>query len=185
MNTADLEALLDGAEESDVLEFKGPMDWHQSIIKDILAMANVQDGGRIIIGVVDRTYERIGLTDAQVSTYDLETIQDRVASFADPRVEFRVDFVSDRNGLNFVVIDVRPFETIPVVCRRDGADLREGDIYYRSRSGRPASARVSKSADMRDIIEVAITRSRRRLSSIGFVPMEEAAYDYDAELGGL
>lgn len=185
MNTAEFEALLDGAEESDVLEFKGPMVWEQSIIKDILAMANVQDGGRIIIGIVDGTCERIGLTQAQISTFDFETIQDRVASFADPRVEFRVDLVSDRNGLNFIVIDVRPFETIPVVCRRDGADLREGDVYYRSRSGRPASARVRKSADMRDIIEVAITRSRRRLSSIGFVTKENSEYDYDSELGGL
>ena len=185
MNTVDLEALLDGAEESDVLEFKGPMEWHQSLIRDILAMANVQDGGRIVIGVADRTYERIGLTAAQVSTYDLEAIQDRVANFADPRVEFRIDFVADRNGLDFVVIDVHSFETIPVVCRRDGADLNKGDIYYRSRTGRPASARVSNSADMRDIIEVAITRSRRRLSGIGFVPMEDARYDYDTELGGL
>ena len=185
VHTVEFEALLDGAEESDVLEFKGPMDWHQSLIRDILAMANVQDGGRIVIGISDRTYERIGLTAVQVATYDLEAIQDRVASFADPRAEFRIDVVADRNGLNFVVIDVRAFETTPVVCRRDGAGLSEGDIYYRSRTGRPASARVKSSADMRDIIEVAITRSRRRLNGIGFVPREEAGFDYDTELGGL
>jgi predicted HTH transcriptional regulator len=185
MNTEEIEALLDGAEESDVLEFKTAMDWNQSLIRDILAMANVQDGGRIVVGVADQTYDRVGLSAAQIATYDLETMQDRVSAFADPRVEFRVDVAADRNGLQFVVIDVRPFETVPVVCRRDGADLNEGDIYYRSRSGRPASARVQRSADMRDIIEVAITRSRQRLTGIGLVPPQNLGPDYDEELGGL
>jgi predicted HTH transcriptional regulator len=185
LKTEDFEALLDGAEESDVLEFKTAMDWHHSLIRDILAMANVQDGGQIVIGIADRTHDRIGLTQANIATFDLEAMQDRVASFADPRVEFRIDLVEDGNGKRFVVIDVRPFETIPVVCRRDGEGLNEGDIYYRSRAGRPASARVRRSADMRDIIEVAITRSRRRLSGIGLAPLRDDGPDYDNELGGL
>jgi predicted HTH transcriptional regulator len=185
VNTDELETVLEGAEETDALEFKTAMDWHQSLIRDILAMANVQDGGRIIIGIEDGTYARIGLTDGQIATYDTETMQDRVAAFADPRVEFRTEVVSDRQGLRFVVIDVRSFATIPVICRRDGADLNEGDIYYRSRTGRPASARVKVSADMRDIIEVAINRSRKRLARIGFNPETEGGPDYDQELGGL
>ncbi|MEI7610392.1 MAG: ATP-binding protein [Rhodospirillaceae bacterium] len=185
MNTDELEALLAGAEETDALEFKTAMDWQQSLIRDILAMANVQDGGRIVIGIADGTHARIGLTDDQIATYKTETIQDRVAAFADPRVEFRREVVSDRQGLKFIIIDVRPFETIPVVCRRDGADLKEGDIYFRSRTGRPASARVKRSADMRDIIEVAITRSRQRLARIGFTPIPDTGPDYDQELGGL
>ncbi len=185
MNTDQLEALLEGAEETPSLEFKAAMNRHQSLIRDILAMANVQDGGRIVIGIEDRTHARIGLTAEQIATYDVETMQDRVAAFADPGVEFRTEVINDRQGLRFVVIDVRPFETIPVICRRDGADLNEGDIYYRSRSGRPASARVKGSADMRDIIEVAITRSRQRLARIGFNPRLEGGPDYDQELGGL
>ncbi len=185
MNTKEFEALIDGAEESDVLEFKTAMVWDNSLIRDILAMANVQDGGRIVVGIADRTYHRVGLTAAQIATFDHESMQDRVANFADPSVEFRIDLVADANGLQFVVIEVRPFETTPVVCRRDGDGLNEGDIYYRSRAGRPASARVRRSADMRDIIEVAITRSRRRLSGIGLVPQKDPGPDYDDELGGL
>ena len=185
MNTDEFEVLLDGAEESDVLEFKTAMDWHKSLIRDILAMANVQDGGRIVVGIDDGTLARVGLTPEQLATYDREAIQDQVAHFADPRVEFRIDKVADRNGFQFVVIEVRPFETIPVVCRRDGAGLNEGDIYSRSRTGRPASARVKSSADMRDIIEVAITRSRRRLAGIGLLPPLQPGPDYDEELGGL
>jgi hypothetical protein len=138
-----------------------------------------------VIGIADRTYARIGLTPVQIATYELETLQDRVASFADPRAEFRMDVTADRNGLQFVVIEVRSFETTPVICRRDGEGLHEGDIYYRSRTGRPASSRVRRSADMRDIIEVAITRSRRRLSDIGFAPRDDAGPNYDEELGGF
>ena len=185
MNTDELEALLEGAEETYALEFKTAMDWSQSLIRDILAMANVQDGGRIVIGITDDTHARKGLSDDHIATYNTETIQDQVAAFADPRVEFRTEVVRDRQGLKFIVIDVRPFETIPVVCRRDGKDLNEGDIYYRSRTGRPASARVKRSSDMRDIIEVAMARSRQRLSRIGFVPKPDTGPDYDQELGGL
>lgn len=54
MNTAELEALITGAEETDVLEFKGAMSWDRNtFVKDILAMANVIDGGRIVVGVED------------------------------------------------------------------------------------------------------------------------------------
>lgn len=185
MNTDQFETLLEGAEERDSLEFKTAMNWHQSLIRDILAMANVQDGGLIVIGIEDETYTRVGLTDEQISTYNSETLRDRVAAFADPRVEFRVEVVKDRQGLKFVVIDVKPFETIPIVCRRDGSQLNEGDIYFRSRTGRPASARVSLSADMRDIIEIAIVRSRQRLAGIGFQPQAGSGPDYDQELDGL
>jgi predicted HTH transcriptional regulator len=185
VNTDEFEILLEGAEETDALEFKTAMGWHKSLIRDILAMANVQDGGRIVIGIADTTYERIGLTAEQIATYDLEAMQDRVAAFADPRVEFRREVVSDRQGLRFILIEVRPFETVPVVCRRDDDGLNAGDIYYRSRTGRPASARVKSSADLRDIIEVAITRSRRRLARVGFVPRPDSGPDYDKELGDL
>lgn len=117
MTTDELEALLEGAEETDALEFKAAMGWHQSLIQDILAMANVQDGGRIVIGIADGTYLRTGLTDEQIASYDIETMQDRVAAFSDPRVEFRSEVVSDHRGLRFILLEVRPFETTPVVCR--------------------------------------------------------------------
>lgn len=185
MNTQELEALLDGAEETDVLEFKGAMTWNLSLIRDILAMANVQDGGRIVIGVADETYEREGLSDEQIASFDQETVRDRVSEFADPRVELRIQNVMDEQGLAFVVIEIGPFDTIPVICKRDGADVRRGDIYYRSRSGRAASARVRDSADMRDIIEVAIVRSQRRLARVGLRAGAVAGYDYEAEIGDL
>lgn len=69
MNTEDVEALLSGAEETDALEFKGAVPWDRNLfVKDILAMANVIDGGRIVIGVEDGTFRRLGLAPEQVAT---------------------------------------------------------------------------------------------------------------------
>ncbi|PXA89507.1 ATP-binding protein [Caulobacter sp. D4A] len=185
MNTDELEALLNGAEETDTLEFKGAMAWdRQSLVRDILALANVIDGGRIVIGVEDNTYARQGLTPEQIATFDAEVMRDQIAPFADPRVVFRRIVAADRQGLQFVIIDVSPFDEGPVICKRDGTEVNAGTIYFRSRTRRPQSARVDNSADMRDIIERAAALAARRLRRLGFVA-EQGDQDYDAELGGL
>ncbi len=198
MTTDELEALIEGGEETDSLEFKGAMTWDvRTLVRDILAMANVIDGGRIVIGVEDETFVRQGLLEDQVQSYNLDIMRDQVAPYADPNVQFRCAIVTGQDGLRFAVIDVASFETVPVLCRRDGPDVNRGDIYFRSRSGRPSSARVNNSSDMRDIIEAATMRSARRLGRLGFVansatvhPIAEPfdavqLYDYDAELGDL
>ncbi|HEY1607557.1 MAG TPA: ATP-binding protein [Allosphingosinicella sp.] len=186
MDTQELEALLTGAEETDTLEFKGAVAWDRSLfVKDILAMANVIDGGRIVVGVEDKNFERAGLTDEQLASYTIDQMRDGIAPFADPRVVFRIEKVSDTAERNYVVIEVSPFEDVPVICHRDGADVTAGTIYFRSRTRRPESAPIASSADMRDMVERAAALSLRRLRRIGFVPEGEAGPDYDAELGGL
>lgn len=186
MNTEDIETLLTGAEETDALEFKGAVSWDRSLfVKDILAMANVIDGGRIVVGVEDGTFAKIGLSPEQIASYKIDEMRDGIAPFADPRVVFRMEAVADSAGLQFVVIEVSPFEDVPVICRRDGADVRAGVVYFRSRSRRPESAAVSNSSDMRDLVERSAALSARRLRRIGFVPELEPGPDYEAELGGL
>lgn len=185
MNTQELENLLAGAEETDTLEFKGAVAWNRNLfVKDILAMANVIDGGRIVVGVEDGTFVRQGLSAAQIASFDVDEMRDGIAPFADPRVVFRVECVADAAGLNYIVIEVQPFDDVPVICRRDGADVRAGVVYFRSRTRRPESAAVGNASDMRDIVERAAALSARRLRRTGFVPDADGP-DYDAELGGL
>lgn len=186
MNVKEVEALLTGAEETDTLEFKAAVSWDRNLfVKDILALANVIDGGRIVVGVEDGTYVRQGLTREQQLSFHNDTMRDAMAPFADPRVLFRSEVVQDAQGLSYVIIDVSPFEDIPVICRRDGADVRAGVIYFRSRARRPASAPISNSSDMRDLVERAAALSTMRLHRIGFAPRLQSEPDYDAELGGL
>ena len=186
MTTDELESLLDGAEETDTLEFKGAMSWERySLTRDILAMANVLDGGTIIVGIEDQTLARQGLGDDQCSSFNIEEMRDQVAPFAHPEVEFRCEIVTDRIGLQFAVIQVSPFRDIPVICAKDAKGLNAGDIYFRSRRRRPESVRISSSTEMRDIIEAAIVRRSANLNRVGLVPATLDRYDYESELGGL
>lgn len=186
MNTEDLEKILSGAEETDTLEFKAANPWSLRLfVRDILAMANVLGGGRIVVGVENETFARQGLTQEQADSYVYDEMRDGIAPFADPRAIFRMYKVHDAEGLLFVVIDVASFEDVPVICRQDGHDVNAGAIYFRSRSRRPESARVNNSVDMRDMVERAAVLSARRLRRLGYVPNVPQGPDYDAELGDL
>jgi hypothetical protein len=148
-------------------------------------MANVQDGGRIVIGVAHGTFERQGLTANQVASFDIDTMKDQVSPYADPFVTFAVEFPIDGLGLTYAVISVAPFSELPVICARSGHDVKEGDIYYRSADRRPQSARVSSSHDLRDLLERSIVRRRNQLVQIGLIEQPGADALLDAELGDL
>jgi len=202
MTTGELEELLQGAQESDSLEFKGAMVWDKGLIKDILAMANVQDGGRIVIGIEDETLVRQGVSQEQLASFNPDIMMDRVDVYADPHVSFTVDKVPDTAGLHFVVITVAPFERTPVICAKNGGDRNElqgGTIYYRSKTGRPKSAPIGNANEMRDIIERAAIQTMRHFQNLGLeakaivvdaLPGRPAlsakmAEIFDEELGGL
>jgi predicted HTH transcriptional regulator len=186
MTTDEIEALLDGAEETDRLEFKGAMSWNKNqLVKDILGMANVQDGGRIVFGVKDETFQREGMSNDQIGTFKIDDMRDQIAPYADPRVVFRVHSATDRDGLSYIVIDVAPFDDQPVICKRDGADVQAGVIYFRSQAQKPQSARVSNASDMREIVDRAVVGAMRRQQKLGFTVNAEQQYDYNDELGDL
>jgi predicted HTH transcriptional regulator len=186
MTTDELEALLEGADETESLEFKGPMKWNKnSLVKDILAMSNLQDGGRIVFGVEDETYARIGLSEGEITSFNLDTMKDQVAEYADPYVSFRKEIAIDRQGKKYVILTIGSFDELPVICKKDGPDLQKGTVYFRSKTQKPQSARVSNSNDMREIIEVAAVRRMQRLRRIGLVAEKTDEYDFKKELGGL
>lgn len=187
MTTEELEALLAGAEETDRLEFKQAMAWDKhSLVKDILAMANVQDGGRIVIGVEDESLERQGVSEAQLNSYVPDHMRDQIAEYADPEIIFAVRKPTDAAGRQYVVIEVSSFETLPVICKRDGSDVQKGTVYFRSPAQKPQSARISNSTDMRRVIERSVARRWAELQQIGLGPAPTArSYNYDAELGEL
>jgi predicted HTH transcriptional regulator len=186
LQTDELESLLQGAEETPSLEFKGAMDWNvRSLAKDILAMANVQDGGLIVFGVEDGTFRRLGLSAPQMDSFQSDVMKDQMANYADPHVKFRFMSATDQAGLRYAIIEISPFDEIPVICKCDDADVQAGVIYYRSNQRRPQSARVSNSHDMRDIIERAAVRQMSRYRQVGLVAAPIANNELDEELGGL
>lgn len=189
METDDLEQRLDGGQETPSFEVKGPMPWTpQSLAKDILAMANVRDGGLILIGVEDQTFARLGVSSSDIATYKIDEMRDQMARYADPSVNFAVEFPMDRSGTQYVAIRVASFLEIPVICRRDSADTQAGVVYYRTTNRRVESAPVSSSSDMREIVTIAASRTRSRLQELGWTVNDESKQwrtQLDEELEGL
>ena len=186
MTTEEFEALVEGAEESPGLEFKGPMPWSEAtFVKDILALSNVVDGGWLIVGVKDETCERVGLTDEQIATFVADTMRDQIGNYADPSVRFSRFIVTGADQKKFVVIRVHSFDQDPVICKKQKYDVHAGKLYYRSNVAKPQSAEVSNSTDMRTIVEAAIARRLRALQQVGIIAPPAPDGTMDEELGGL
>ncbi len=191
MDLGDFEALVIAAEESQSLDFKGPCSWNvRELAKDFLAMANVQDGGYLVFGFNDGTFERIGLTDDQVSSFDQEIMQDQIAEFADPHVDFRVyNGIVDADGKKFVVVRIFEFSEVPVVCKRDSTDVAKGRMYYRTKTRRPSSEQVSNAYELRDILDRSTAKIMAIRRAQGYAAAEapdaSRVQQYEEELGGL
>jgi predicted HTH transcriptional regulator len=174
MDIDDLEKLLEGGTETPQLDFKDSCPWSaRSFAKDFLAMSNTIDGGRIIIGVSEKSkgiFTRSGLKQEHKITYQIDTMRDQLAKYADPFVEFSVLFLKDKEGIEYVVLKIDPFREIPIICKvcdqQEG--LIAGGLYYRNRNRKVESALVSNSYDMRDIIERAMLKMRYKAKQIGY-----------------
>ena len=100
MKTEDLETLLEAGRETPKLDYKTSCPWDVlSFAKDILAMSNVQDGGHIVIGVEETSngqFNRCGIKSEDQKTYDIDTMKDQMAAFADPHVDFSLQLSVDK-----------------------------------------------------------------------------------------
>jgi len=191
MNTKELEEKLEGQAESQNIEFKCAIPWHvKSFARALLALANVRDGGFIIVGIKDGTLERQGVANAIKATYKIDEMKDQMNSFADPHVDFSVYFPKDKSGLDFVIMRVFQFEEIPVICIKshEEAGTQAGRLYYRNKNKRVESAPVSNSYDMRSIVDMATVKMMQRKGEIGYTVKtlgKSVQKQLDEELEGL
>jgi predicted HTH transcriptional regulator len=160
-----LVAIRDGV-ETRVTEFKEsqPFDvlkW--KLTKACMAMANLRDGGRIIIGCDERNGvpRPSGMPEEHQYSYDQDRLIELVNTYARPPVALtlrRVEFY----GLRFVGIEVSPFERTPVMCINDNLSARPkptetqvlmpGQIYVRS-NARVSTTRVVTPDLLEEILE--------------------------------
>ena len=160
--------LLGSKSETKSLDYKQSMNWatattaeKAALIKDVLAMANSQDGGRIIFGVRDVDFEPTGLSSEDFQSFDVTPFTDFLSRYADPSFHCGVHkFVI--GGTRFVAIEVPEFDTIPIICKADANDtnnrrvLQRGALYIRT--NRAASEIVPDAETMRDLINRAMTK---------------------------
>lgn len=169
MTEAEIRSALKYGREQRPVEFKAPgarsnSRFEAKVIRAVLGMANLADGGTVLVGIQeeDKGLVAKGLSPDDAATWQYDHFADKVAVFADPFVEFEMSFVSV-DGAQLLSIDVEEFEEIPVLCRRDYADiLQEGALYIRSLR-KPETVAVRSHADMRAVLELAVNKGVRRL----------------------
>ncbi len=192
----ELVALIDLGREDRSLEYKESRPWSDlkdKIAKTALGMANVRDGGTIIIGVSQRSGSLVpkGMSQGDIDTYDVDDVQAYVNRFADPYVRLEM-YTVPYDGQEFIAIVVHEFDEVPVVCRRNGVGLRQGSVYTRSYRI-PETCEVPSQTEMREIIDMAtdkgvrrfLERSRRAGLSTGETVQRTDAEKFDEELEGL
>ena len=197
-NEALLELAFHGREERN-LEYKQSMIWDEpatkaKITKSAMAMANLPDGGAIVLGVKENgeTYSPIGMEIEHEESFKQDDVMDWVNGYADPYIELTVTLVSKDNKA-FVVIQVREFDQLPVVCKKDGkAGLKRGAFFTRSRR-KYETTQIGSQTEMREILDLAVDKEIRRLRSrrlisplTGIVSLPEADRNaFEQQLGGL
>jgi len=188
MKSEEFEHLVEGATESQRMEFKGPCSWDVvKFAKDILALSNLRDGGYIIVGIAQsqNRISREGITEGQKKTFNSDVMRDQMSEFADPLVDFQVEFACDNQAHEYVVLVIKEFRDLPVVCKKDSKETSKGTIYYRSSHRRPESAQISNSYDMRQILELAALKMMRRWKELKLMVPKSDEEEFDKELKGV
>ena len=198
MDNQELIQLITHAREERNLEYKGDISWgdpqsRASIIKTILAMCNIRDGGAIVIGVHQdgENFELMGLNQGNFDTFKQDDISALVNEFADPYVENTVNRIKYENK-NYVVIQIEEFSEIPVICKRDGEKgLRRGAIYTRPRR-KIETVEIPSQVEMREILDMAIEKGirnfQKKISRTGLEvvePKEKSREQFENQIKGL
>lgn len=175
LTTDQVASLLALRHESRSVEFKsaGPFSdkrLRSRVIRAILGMANLRDGGVILLGV-SKTGELTSSGSVDLTEWaNHDALAGAVSAYADPfvDVEVAVSMPFD-DGSNIVVIDVKQFTEVPVVCRATLLDpddsrkvlLRKGRCYVRTHAP-VQTVEVPDSTYMRELLDLAVEQRLRR-----------------------
>lgn len=124
--------------------------------KHVIGLSNRKDGGYLLIGVQDSTLVPVGLTEAQVASWDAAGVNSWLAPFAAPAPVVQVFRGSLEDGKVLIALRVPPFDEQPLVCTTTVNDTgnkpitREGALYIRTEETR--TREVSTEAQMRELL---------------------------------
>lgn len=165
----DVEESLRLGRESRSFEVKGPGSTSDKayvarVVRAVMAMGNLRDGGQICLGVADDRMAAMqpGLSTTQVAEWmDYDNVADQVTKYSDPPVAFHLQQFRLSSAAEVVIIDVEEFDIDLHICRRDFQGvLQAGQTYVRPR-GKPQSSNVPSLVDMRDLHALAIDKGVR------------------------
>lgn len=163
MLQSEIEALVHRKSETAHLDYKAGFEWkkenkdHQlGLIRDMMGMANTQDGGTIIVGVKDETYDLVGVSPDILVSFDQTDIGQMLYSYSDPKLTFELQ-KAKVDGEDVIAIRVFEFNDVPIVCTDTvfGKDptkpiLRRSALYIRTPAAQ--TEEVSSAHDMRGLM---------------------------------
>jgi predicted HTH transcriptional regulator len=177
------QAALDRCVETPDVDFKESVGWEAikgKIVRTVMGMANIRDGGIIVVGLSEKgqEWDPVGLPPEILETYKPDVILDAVNEFASPGFQVEIATFSLSDGKVFLVIQVPEFQEIPIICRKDGKlnkdDFFQGEIYTRPLGGRARTEKLRSSDELRAILELAAEKKARRFAErakrVGYVP---------------
>jgi len=182
----DFEKLLQPGYERQGVEYKGPgkrtnPPFLAIVARAIMGMANHRNGGLVIIGIDSDSRDPVGLEDDQASTWTYDELSASVNEYASPSVSLDLE-VKVYQERKFVIITIKEFDDIPIICRKDYQQtnvkkaapvLRRGACYVRSRR-KPEASEIPSEEEMRELLELAIDKGVRRfvtrLRKAGLIP---------------
>lgn len=114
-------------------------DLKYELVRDLIALANTKDGGRVVFGVRDSDLEFVGVPVEIFESIDPTDIVGMLHDNAAPNVRCAV-YKREIDGKRVVVLDVAEFEDTPIICTKaivcqDGSKrliLRQAAIYART-----------------------------------------------------
>lgn len=185
-------------EERDI-DFKQSAPWSglkAKLVRHCLAMANLRDGGIIVVGVREDgdRWDSSGITKSDLLTFNPDVVQDELKKFASSAIRTTFAVHEQRDGKEYLIIHVHTASELPIVCTRNGSGgLVAGGFFVRPADGRPRSQRVESAEDMREVLLFAAERLARRLVEqarrIGALESGKSGVvvsdAFDAELGDL
>jgi hypothetical protein len=161
------------------VEFKPPFmlqnrEMLAKVVRAVLAMANTRDGGKIIIGVEEKSKKLIpcGLSQEQEESLSYDNLSQHFSEYADPNVEFDTNILVDQEK-RFLIINVKEFSLIPVLCKKEFNNslsknpqviLKKGQCYVRS-TRKPESVEIPTQTEMRELLDLSIVKGIRKFIS--------------------
>jgi len=200
----DIVRLLALRSEGPNLDYKAGFEWSRAnrdlkyeLVRDLMALANTKDGGRVVFGVRDADLAFVGVSIEVFESIDPTDLLAMVHDNAAPKVKCAV-YKREIDGRGVIVFDVAEFEDTPIICTNgivsiDGSRrviLRQAAIYIRTAAG--STEEISAPDEMRSLIERAVRRkSNELLKSVSDIltgrPAQlttDAAALYAPEIGG-
>jgi predicted HTH transcriptional regulator len=116
----DIRKALAAKSETANVDYKEGFSWTSAnrdkkyeLVKDLMAMANTKDGGRVIMGIRNKTFELVGVADDVYEPFDPNNVVLMAHDSAEPKIVCHVSkHVID--GEKLIVLDVQEFDDTPI-----------------------------------------------------------------------